>query len=122
MGRIPDETIAEVRGRVDIVDIIGRHLTLKKSGRNYVGLCPFHGEKTGSFNVSSDRQGFFCFGCQKGGNVFTFLMEIENLTFPEAVRTLARECGVEVPESGGGDRGEFERMHRANEVAQNCYR
>jgi DNA primase len=122
LGRIPDETIAEVRGRVDIVDIIGRHLTLKKSGRNYVGLCPFHGEKTPSFNVSSDRQGFFCFGCQKGGNAFTFLMEIENLTFPEAVRTLARECGVEVPETGGGDRGEFERMHRANEVAQASYR
>ncbi len=122
MGRIADEIIKEVRDRVDIVDLIGRHLTLKKSGRNHVGLCPFHGEKTPSFNVNSDRQGYYCFGCNEGGNVFTFLMQVENLTFPEAVRTLARECGIEVPESSGGGRSNTEMLYRANEVAQARYR
>ncbi|MBW1843410.1 MAG: DNA primase, partial [Deltaproteobacteria bacterium] len=123
MSRIADEIIQEVRDRVDIVELIGRHLTLKKSGRNYVGLCPFHSEKTPSFNVNSDRQSFYCFGCQKGGNAFTFLTEVENLTFPEAVRTLARECGIEVPESrDGGERSNTEALYRANEIAQACYR
>jgi DNA primase len=123
LGRIADEIIQEVRDRVDIVELIGRHLTLKKSGRNYVGLCPFHSEKTPSFNVNSDRQSFYCFGCQKGGNAFTFLTEVENLTFPEAVRTLARECGIEVPESReGSGRSNTEALYRANEIAQACYR
>jgi DNA primase len=122
LGRIADEIIQEVRDRVDIVELIGRHLTLKKSGRNYVGLCPFHSEKTPSFNVNSDRQSFYCFGCQKGGTVFTFLTEVENLTFPEAVRTLARECGVEVPESREGGQSNAEVLYRANEIAQACYR
>jgi DNA primase len=121
LSRIADEIIQEVRDRVDIVELIGRHLTLKKSGRNHVGLCPFHGEKTPSFNVNSDRQSYYCFGCNEGGNAFTFLMHVENLTFPEAVRTLARECGIEVPESSGGGRSNFETLHRANEVAQARY-
>jgi len=122
LGRIADEIIQEVRDRVDIVELIGRHLTLKKSGRNYVGLCPFHSEKTPSFNVNADRQSFYCFGCQKGGNAFTFLTEVENLTFPEAVRTLARECGIEIPESHEGGRSDTEALYRANEIAQACYR
>jgi DNA primase len=122
LGRIADEIIQEVRDRVDLVDLVGRHLTLKKSGRNYVGLCPFHHEKTASFNVNSERQSYFCFGCQEGGNAFTFLMHVENLTFPEAVRTLARECGIEIPESGGENRGDTEALYRANEIAQIEYR
>ena len=122
MGRIADEIIQEVRDCVDIVELIGRHLTLKKSGRNHVGLCPFHSEKTASFNVNSDRQSYYCFGCNEGGNAFTFLMHVENLTFPEAVRTLARECGIEVPESSGGGRSNTEMLYRANEVAQARYR
>jgi DNA primase len=122
LSRIADEIIQEVRDRVDIVELIGRHLTLKKSGRNHVGLCPFHGEKTPSFNVNSDRQSYYCFGCNEGGNAFTFLMHVENLTFPEAVRTLARECGIEVPESSGGGRSNTETFYRANEVAQARYR
>jgi DNA primase len=122
LSRIADEIIQEVRDRVDIVELIGRHLTLKKSGRNHVGLCPFHGEKTPSFNVNSDRQSYYCFGCNEGGTVFTFLMHVENLTFPEAVRTLARECGIEVPESSGGGRSNTETLYRANEVAQARYR
>jgi len=122
LGRIADEIIQEVRDRVDIVELIGRHLTLKKSGRNHVGLCPFHSEKTPSFNVNSDRQSYYCFGCQKGGTVFTFLTEVENLTFPEAVRTLARECGIEIPESREEARSSSEALYRANEIAQACYR
>jgi len=122
LSRIADEIIQEVRDRVDIVELIGRHLTLKKSGRNYVGLCPFHSEKTPSFNVNSDRQSYYCFGCNEGGSAFTFLMHVENLTFPEAVRTLARECGIDVPESGGGGRSNTETLYRANEVAQARYR
>ncbi len=122
MGRIRDEIIQQVLDRVDIVDLVGRHLSLKKSGRNYLGLCPFHGEKTPSFNVNPDRKSFYCFGCQKGGSAFTFLMEMENLTFPEAVRTLGRECGVEIPEDDSPRRGDTEQLYRANEIAQAQYR
>jgi len=122
LSRIADEIIQQVRDRVDIVDLIGRHLTLKKSGRNHVGLCPFHSEKTPSFNVNAERQSYYCFGCNEGGSAFTFLMHVENLTFPEAVRTLARECGVEVPESSERGRSDTEQLYRANDVAQARYR
>jgi DNA primase len=122
LGRIAEEIIQEVRDRIDIVELVGRHLTLKQSGRNHLGLCPFHKEKTPSFNVNSDRQSYYCFGCQEGGNAFTFLMNIENLTFPEAVRTLARECGIEIPESDGGPSSDFEAIYKANEIAHSEYR
>ena len=122
MGRIPDEIIQRVRDRVDMVATVGRFVTLKKSGRNFKGLCPFHDEKTPSFHVNPERQSFHCFGCQAGGNAFTFLMEMENLTFPEAVRVLAREYGIDIPESGGGDGGVTERIFLALEAAQEFYR
>jgi len=123
VGRIPEATINEIRSRVDIVDFIGRYVQLKKAGRNFKGLCPFHDEKTPSFNVSPDKQGFYCFGCQAGGDVVGFLMRNEALSFPEAVRTLARECGVEVPEERGNpaERGVSERIYEANEVAQQAF-
>ena len=121
MGRIPDETIQLVRDRVDIVDIAGRYVSLKQAGRNHKGLCPFHQEKTPSFVVSSERQTFKCFGCGEGGSVFQFLMQLENLTFPEAVRTLAAQYGIEVPETGSApDR--TGPIFEANELAQSCYR
>ena len=122
MGLIPDEIIQQIRERVDLVDLVGRFVTLKKAGRNYKGLCPFHGEKTPSFNVNPDRQAFYCFGCQEGGNAITFLMKIENLSFPEAARALARERGIEIPETDTGERGVSERLFEANEVAQAAYR
>jgi DNA primase len=122
VGLIPDEIIQQIRERVDLVDLVGRFVTLKKAGRNYKGLCPFHGEKTPSFNVNPDRQAFYCFGCQTGGNAITFLMKIENLSFPEAARTLARERGIEIPETATGERGVSERLFEANEVAQAAYR
>ena len=97
-GRIPQEIMDEIIARTDIVDVVGRYVPLKKQGQNFVGLCPFHHEKTPSFSVSQNKQIFHCFGCGVGGNVFKFLMEIDHLTFPEAVRKLAGEVGVKVPE------------------------
>ncbi len=122
MGRIPDEIIQRVRDRVDVVELVGRSVALKRTGRSYKGLCPFHGEKTPSFHVNPDRGSYYCFGCQEGGDAFSYLMKVENLTFLEAVRSLARECGVEIPESGGGERGATERLYAANEIAQRLYR
>ncbi|MDE0908942.1 MAG: DNA primase [Myxococcota bacterium] len=122
MGRIPEETIQAIRDRIDIVALIGRYVDLKKAGRNHKGRCPFHEEKTPSFNVNPDRQIFHCFGCQVGGNAMKFLMLYENLSFPEAVRTLASECGVEVPETDSGDRGVSEQLFSANQHAQSFHR
>ncbi len=94
----PDSIVDEVRSRSDIVSVIGSYISLQKSSSNYVGLCPFHNEKTPSFNVNPARQIFHCFGCNKGGNVFTFVMEYENVSFPEALRILAERAGVTLPE------------------------
>jgi DNA primase len=89
--------LARVREAADIVAIVGEVITLRKSGRNYMGLCPFHGEKTPSFSVSREKGTYYCFGCKKGGDVIDFVMEIERLTFPEAVERLAERFGVELP-------------------------
>ena len=121
MGRIPDEVIDQLRDRVDLVDLVGRFVTLKRAGRSHKGLCPFHDEKTPSFNVNPDRGNFYCFGCHEGGDAIAFLMKIENLTFPEAARTLARDCGIEIPETAGGESGVAERLRAANELAHSRY-
>lgn len=96
MSLIPATIIEEIRSRLDIVDIISQYLELKKTGRNYTGLCPFHAEKTPSFTVSPEKQIYHCFGCQSGGNLFTFIMQIEELTFPEAVRFLGEKAGIKI--------------------------
>lgn len=93
-----DEIIEDVRNRNDIVDVIGSYVSLKKKGNTYSACCPFHHEKTPSFHVSRDKQMYHCFGCGVGGNVFTFIMEYESFSFPEAVKTLADRCGIELPE------------------------
>ena len=93
-----DELIEEVRSRSDIVDVIGSYVNLKHKGNSYSACCPFHHEKTPSFHVSREKQMYHCFGCGVGGNVFTFLMEHENMTFPEAVEELAGKAGVALPE------------------------
>ncbi len=95
--KIPEETIDEIRNTTDIVELIGSIISLKKRGKNYVGLCPFHNEKTPSFNVSPDRQMYHCFGCGVGGNVFTFMMQHEKVSFIEAVRVLAERSGISLP-------------------------
>src|ERR1700676_3422153 len=84
----------QIRAASDIVDVIGSYLPLKRAGANFTALCPFHKEKSPSFNVSPHRQIFHCFGCHKGGDVFTFIKEYENITFPEAVRRLADRAKI----------------------------
>ena len=107
MPRDFSETIDAVRERVDIVDVISQHLALKKAGKNYRALCPFHQEKTASFMVNAEKQIFHCFGCGAGGDVFTFLMRYENLAFYDALTELAQRAGVTIPK--GGNRPEDEK-------------
>jgi DNA primase len=95
---IPEEKISEIKNAADIVDIVSESVLLKKAGKNYIGLCPFHSEKTPSFTVSPDKQIFHCFGCSTGGNVFSFLMKQEGYSFPEAARHLAKRYGVDIPD------------------------
>ncbi len=97
--RYTDEVIEDVRERNDIVDVISQYVKLQKRGSNYFGLCPFHNEKSPSFSVSRDKQMYYCFGCGKGGNVYTFLMEYENFSFQEAIKALADRAGVKLPEA-----------------------
>lgn len=102
----PEEVVEELRSRVNIVDIVGGYVALKKKGANYFGLCPFHGEKTPSFSVAPGKQIFYCFGCGKGGDVIKFLMEYENITFSEAVVQLAERVGYKLPEQPEDDPGQ----------------
>lgn len=122
---IPDAKVEEIKNRVSIVDLISEYVTLKKTGRNFIGLCPFHQEKTPSFTVTPDRQMFYCFGCGEGGGVFTFLMKIGQMAYPEAVRFLAKKTGVVIPErisprerEAAGNR---EQLIRINETAAGYY-
>ena len=124
MGLIPPEVIDQVLMAHDVVEVVGRYVQLKNAGRSYKALCPFHDEKTPSFTVNPDRQTFKCFGCGKGGNIFRFLMEHEGMTFPEAVRSLARERGIDVPEVGGRSKeeeGRYDRAMRAIAFAQAAF-
>lgn len=116
---IKQEKIAEIRDRASIVEVISDYVTLKKAGRNYQGLCPFHGEKTPSFTVSEEKGIFHCFGCQTGGSVFHFLMKYDQLSFPEAVERVAKRYGIKIERSDGGrdpaESGERESLYRINE-------
>ena len=96
-GFIPEDKISEIKYAADIVDIVSEAVLLKKAGKNFIGLCPFHTEKTPSFSVSPDKQIFYCFGCGTGGNVFSFLMKHEGLSFPETARRLAKRYGIDLP-------------------------
>ena len=95
--RYSDELLDEIRSRNDIIDVVSQYVTLKRSGRNYFGLCPFHNEKSPSFSVSPDKQIFHCFGCGVGGNVFHFIQKIENVSFVESVQMLADRAGIKLP-------------------------
>jgi DNA primase len=105
---IPDATIDEIRSKADIVAVIGEHVQLRKAGRSFKGLCPFHGEKTPSFNVVPDKGIFHCFGCKKTGDVFTFVMELQGRSFVEAAETLAERCGIRIEQKE--DSPELRRM------------
>ena len=115
----PDEVIEEVRSRNDIVDVISGYVRLQKKGANYFGLCPFHNEKSPSFSVSRSKQMYYCFGCGAGGNVFTFLMEYENDTFPEAVKALADRAGIRLPEADASEEEKREQGRRSRLLAVN---
>jgi DNA primase len=88
--------VSQIKSRLDLAAVIGEYVPLKRKGGRYWGLCPFHQEKTPSFSVTPDRGIFHCFGCQKGGDLFTFIMEIEKVPFPEALKICARKAGVEI--------------------------
>ncbi len=125
-NRIPEETIEEIRNKVDIVDVISEYIQLKKQGRNYFGLCPFHGEKTPSFSVSADKQIYHCFGCGAGGNVFSFLMNIENCSFMEAAATLAEKVHINLPIQNevspfSEKSPDYAEMFRAHDLLQKFY-
>ena len=113
--RISDPKIDEVRSASDIIEVISGYVPLKKRGKSFLGLCPFHQEKTPSFTVSAEKQMYYCFGCGAGGNVFTFVMQLEKVSFVEAVRTLAERAGIQVEERSQSIAGqtEYERLYNA---------
>jgi len=113
-GRIPQAFLDDLLDRVDIVEVIDRRVKLKKAGKNYTARCPFHEEKTPSFSVNPDKQFYYCFGCGAGGNALGFVMDYENVDFPQAVETLASSAGLEVPrESGRADRNHVEQSNKS---------
>ncbi len=119
MPEIPQPVLDEIKHRVDMAALVSEHLSLKRSGRGFVGLCPFHEEKTPSFYVNPERGSFHCFGCNAGGNAFTFVMRLTGQTFPEVVRELAEKVGVAIPEMRGG-RGQ-DRLAEVNQLAAELF-
>lgn len=114
-GRIPQDFIDDLLNRTDIVDVVEERVQLRRAGRNYSGLCPFHQEKTPSFSVDPDKQFYYCFGCGAGGNALGFVMEFERIDFPQAVEMLARRQGLEIPQQQGDH-------NRRNEALKGTYR
>lgn len=118
---IPDEIIEQIRDRSDIVDVINGYVPLKKAGASWKGLCPFHQEKTPSFVVNPGRHSFHCFGCGKGGDVFRFVMDKENVDFPTAAHMLARRCDVLIPETSGTAGGDPEERKRRTDQRERLF-
>ena len=118
--RIPEHKIDEIRNAANIIDIISTHVHLKKRGKNFIGLCPFHQEKTPSFTVSDDKQIYHCFGCGAGGNVFKFLMEFKNISFVEAVEEIADHLGIKIEVENtqyDAQQNELEELYELNILA-----
>jgi DNA primase len=120
--RIPEQLIEDIRSANDIVDVISERIPTKKAGRNYKAVCPFHDEKTPSFNINPERQIYHCFGCGVGGNVITFLMEYEKIGFLDAVRELAQRAGIALPERAGGAAETEDPIYAANALALGYFR
>lgn len=121
-GHIPEEIIEDIKTRANIVEIVSEYVSLKKTGRNFVGLCPFHKEKSPSFTVNPEKQIFYCFGCGEGGNVVTFIMKTNEMTYPEAIRHLAARLGIVIPTrrvttSEKRSASEREKLNRINTMA-----
>ncbi len=121
-GRIPEELVEDVQARADIVEVISDYVRLEHKGRNYIGLCPFHQEKTPSFTVTPERQMFYCFGCSVGGNVLKFIMLKENLSFPESVRYLADRVGVHIPDTESHTDDQLDSSFEINALARDFFR
>jgi len=122
---VKNDAVEIIRQHIEITELIGEYIRLEKKGRNYVGLCPFHQEKTPSFSVNSEKQIFHCFGCGVGGDIFKFVMLSEGLTFPEAVRRLAEKAGVLLPDTDRGwteKKRSQERFWEINKLAMDFYR
>jgi len=122
MPFIPEDKIDQILSRIDIIELISSYIPLKRAGRNFKALCPFHSEKTSSFVVSPARQIYHCFGCGQGGNVFTFVMQYEKLTFQEAAEMLAKKAGIELPSTSSGASKSINAMiYEINELACKWY-
>jgi len=120
--RIPDNIIEEVKSRTDIVDVVSNYVAVRKKGKNFFGLCPFHNEKTPSFSVNVDLQIYHCFGCGVGGNVFSFVMEMEKVSFVEAVKEFAKQCGVTLPSVKSDEiNSENDEIYSVLELAKNYF-
>jgi len=121
LGGIPDQVIEAIRERADVVETVGRYVTLRKAGNRFWGLCPFHGEKTASFSVNAEKQIFYCFGCGVHGDVFAFRMRHDGMEFPDVVRALADELGIPITTSGA-EQGRTARLQAANACALEYFR
>ena len=121
---IPREVVEAIKDRCDIVDLIGSYVTLRRAGSNYNGPCPFHSEKTPSFTVFPDSQSFFCFGCEAGGDAFTFIMRSENLDYPNAIEFLAKRTGVDIPRTAEEEKRGLsrKRVYEMNLIAARFFR
>ena len=123
MPFISQESIMELKRSIDIHEVVASYFPLKRSGANYKACCPFHEEKTASFNVHPEKQIFKCFGCQKGGDAISFVMEMEKVDYPEAIKMLAQKSGVTLKYEGGrGPVAGKEEIYRANEWAVKLFR
>ena len=112
---IPEDVIEKIKNENDIVDIVSERVKLKRTGRNYIGLCPFHSEKTPSFSVSTDKQIYKCFGCGEAGNVITFVMKTRNLTFVDAIKVLAERIHLNIDElNDGNTKNPNEKLYKLN--------
>ena len=121
---IPESTLNQIQERIDIVEVVGQHVQLRRAGKNFKACCPFHMEKTPSFHVNPDKQIFHCFGCGVGGNVFTFLMKVEKKDFREVAEALADRAGVEIPKDRAVDEAAESRRNevlKANRSAAEFY-
>ena len=118
-GGIPEKTIDMVRSNADILDVVGNFVQMRHAGKNWVGLCPFHAEKTPSFSINEQKQFFYCFSCGRGGNVFKFIMELEDLNFIEAVYRVAELENIEIdPRYSPENQARFQKGFESSEIGQ----